>query len=156
MMTAKEKIIHYMDAKRRVLGKVEGLGIKYYITEDELDILNWDDRECEIVWAKMEPQLIMVFKNEPELYSDLLYCPYCMKNSLYLYDSDKEFEVIKNICSGCNYGINHGDCHNDDSDYERISVYLYDEFDSTTIIEYLSNDELFLKLLLVLLRGGDE
>lgn len=120
-MTAKEKLIKFMELKAEKIKELSNNTIDYYFTEeDKKDILNWDNKIAEKIWTKIKSSIKYLKASGLSRHV----CPFCI---YYKFKID-----VFEKCINCTYGQRHGYCFLVDSDYDKIS--------KTNIKYYLTND----------------
>lgn len=110
-----ERIIRLMEWKDKEIKNLIGCDVNYF---DEMDIRSLKDlspSEKSIIIERIKSN-VQEFK---EVWDDCSYffndssiCPFCI---LYLKNMNSEF-----VCEGCDYGINHGYCIREKSEYTDI------------------------------------
>jgi hypothetical protein len=108
-MTAKEKLIRFLEKKNEIVKEMTGLS---YITKEDIeDIKNWKDKNSEKAWEtivlNMEMSSFRTSKNKIVLPNDCFLCPWCI-----IYDDED--------CNNCGYKKRHGDCESANSLYKKI------------------------------------
>lgn len=113
-MTHQEKLVMFMEGKQKKLKEIfpdDKKWISYFTEKDKQAILNWNDENANKIWFTIK----RIIKREGNLFEitglSEFVCPFCM----YHYKMDNP-----NYCRDCEYGENHGDCNEPDSDYGKI------------------------------------
>ena len=118
-MNYQEKLIKFVQLKNEIIEKE--IDIKYVNQEDIDNIKKWDNIICEEIYV----ELISAIKSfgRKGLNDDT--CIWCIKKYI-------EYEYRREACDNCEYKINHGECGNNDSTYNKYS--------QDNVIKLLTND----------------
>lgn len=101
-MKASTKIITFMVGKAEWIHAETGLPIKMYVnTKDKKIIRGWGEDICEKIWKS----IVSKFKEKVTLFS-ILTCPFCIQ--------------CNTTCTYCAYGVSHGECLSNKSDFSKI------------------------------------
>lgn len=152
-MTSREKIIRLMELKRDYLADYN-ISINYFNGGDKEAIECWGDGVCEVVWGQLEVVLSMVLyggSDEGNILGDFHLCPFCLKQKFHL-----KGEYNRGDCKDCEYGVNHGICPEDGSDYFELVDNLLDLHENDSLIGVIFFDnviEYYEKAFIDLLTG---
>jgi hypothetical protein len=148
-MTSRDNIIKLMHLKNNILIKndIEG----YFVEKDEEAIRLWSDRDCDIVWGKLQIGIYLISIGEDLTGVDIYICPFCLKYGFYLEDTENSNDY--DSCSKCEYGENHGQCIFDNpSNFDRITDEISDRFNIHSISEFVFSDSFFVRDVMELIK----
>jgi len=132
-MNSKQKLIEFMKQKAQILYENNYDPDKEYFTEqDRRAILDWDNRECDVIWNLLSEKI-----NEHEVEGhSIKSCIFCIK-----YDIGVVPWKIQ-ACNFCEYGKHHYICNKLNSTYQEImkkEYYLTEINEGRPFSEILSN-----------------
>jgi len=114
----KLKIINYMEYKKSVTYE------SYFTEKDKQDILQWSSENAQKVWKT-------IVKNMDHEYAGDVFgtdfCPFCVYID----------ECGDGKCESCSYGMKHGICDNQGSDWQLFIRPLRNDYHRNLIKEYL-------------------